>query len=461
MPRIERISSRKCGMGDNVSYRLSSAVFFSEIGEEVYLRDVDRRTDMLLSRSASPILNALRGVRSLADLVGVLTRKYDIKSNAQIKSDVEQFVSSLVACGVVEKVCDKSPECVGVEPMLKSKTAGNNRLWAVTLELTYRCNEKCIHCYLDTSKIAQKKCELKAGDWKRVIDQCYELGCFKVLVTGGEPTLHPDFLSICKYVIGKGMLLDIYSNGLAISDGLFDELKVMKFNSFSVSLYGPSNFHDKITKVKGSFERTFKTAMMFKCAGKDVYVKSVLFHRHLKDYFELKKMCERVGISVKPSIALLPGRSGGAKMSFALSDSELVEFAIRESGENCMAEYVGRAADGPVCMAGQNQLAINPYGEVYPCVALPIPVGNVRVDAVSEIWGKSKSLKEIQAVRLEAVGKICRCCTDLNACTVCLGTVLKTTKGGIKIVNAKYACHRVHLQTKKERNGDQNEKRVH
>lgn len=448
MPRIERVSSRKGGMGDNVSYRLSSAVFFSEIGEEVYLRDVDRRTDMLLSRSASPILNALRGVRSLADLVGVLTRKYDIKSNAKIKSDVEQFVSSLVACGVVEKVCDKSPECVGVEPMLKSKTAGNNRLWAVTLELTYRCNEKCIHCYLDTSKIAQKKCELKAEDWKRVIDQCYELGCFKVLVTGGEPTLYPDFLSICKYVIGKGMLLDIYSNGLAISDDLFDELKVLKFNSFSVSLYGPSNFHDEITKVKGSFEKTFKTAMMLKCAGKDVYVKSVLFHRHLKDYFELKKMCERVGISVKPSIALLPGRSGCTKASLALSDSELLRFAHCENAGGCMADLLGRMADGPVCMAGQNQIAINPFGEVYPCVALPISVGNVKSSTISEIWDGAPELKKIQGVRLIDVGEKCKSCSDLNACSICLGTVLKQEENCIRIVNAKYVCHRVHLQTK-------------
>ena len=451
-----KVVTRRClgrvkAKDDKVLYRLSPAIFFSGFEDVVYLRDVDRCTDMLLSDSTSTLLNALRTPRTITDLARILANKYAIKSNAKVKSDVTQFVASLVESGVVVREGGRCVKSEGIESRIRSLSANSKRLWAVTLELTCRCNEKCIHCYLDNPKEMEKREELQVGDWKRVIDQCYELGCFKVLITGGEPTLHPDFLTICRYVIGKGMLLDIYSNGLSIKDSIIDELIGLKFNSFSVSLYGSSDFHDQVTQVKGSYDRTMRTAMTLKCAGKDVYVKAVLFRGHLKDYFELKKICGRLGIKVNPSTALLPGRSGCAKKSLALSDSELVEFARRESVENCMADYVGRVADGPVCMAGQNQLAINPYGEVYPCVALPIPVGNVRVDAVSKIWGKSKSLKEIQAVRLEDVGKTCRCCKDLHACSVCMGTVLKQNKGGIKIVNAKYACRRVHLQSNKER----------
>jgi uncharacterized radical SAM superfamily Fe-S cluster-containing enzyme len=59
-------------------------------------------------------------------------------------------------------------------------------LW---LELTNRCNLRCVHCYADSGPHGYKLDRLVADDYRRLIDEARELGCDQVQFIGGEPTL--------------------------------------------------------------------------------------------------------------------------------------------------------------------------------------------------------------------------------------------------------------------------------
>src|SRR5947209_15324161 len=80
------------------------------------------------------------------------------------------------------------------------------------LELTFRCNLACIHCYvnLPAADRAEKARELTTEEWFRVIDQCADAGVLWLTLTGGEPLLRPDFCDIYEYAHEKGLVISVY-----------------------------------------------------------------------------------------------------------------------------------------------------------------------------------------------------------------------------------------------------------
>lgn len=418
--------------GSGVRLKLSESVFFSSVGDRVYVRDVDSHKDYLFEGSAYDIMTLLRKQCSLSELLDCLRREYNIKDEEEFESAIRSFIDILIKDNlVVVDGFQSNLNRIGIDTLMKQEAVKHRRLWSVTLELTYRCNEHCTHCYLDDEKEQTTEGELSGAEWKRIIDECAKLGCMNVLVTGGEPTLHREFLDICEYVVSKGMLLDVYTNGLFISDEIFDALLKLKLNSVSVSLYGGSaEFHDLITRVSGSYDRTLMTALKFKSAGKDMFIKTVLFRNHIDEYFKLKRIASRYGMIVSPASIITGGHSGRSNADLIITDEEF-EHLLKEdesfiSSKEC---GVGRDINGPVCMAGQNALSVNPFGKVFPCNAFHLEVGDSRVDSISDIWEKSEKLSEVRSIRLVDISPSCKKCDCVDACSCCLGAAY-TENGG-------------------------------
>jgi radical SAM protein with 4Fe4S-binding SPASM domain len=76
--------------------------------------------------------------------------------------------------------------------------------------------------------------------------------------------------------------------------------------------------------------------------------------------------------------------------------------------------------DGFPCSAGHTGCYISPYGEVFPCVQFPLPVGNVRRQKFAEIWRNSPQLNEIRAIRARDL-PTCSTCAHVGTCTRCPG----------------------------------------
>ena len=129
------------------------------------------------------------------------------------------------------------------------------------LELTYRCNHRCLFCSCPwESDKTYKKAELKAEEWFSVIDALMENGVSAFTLTGGEPLMREDLMQIIEYILQKGASLNMISNGRKIDDDFLDYIAKKKI-SICISIPGIETFveHtgiDNVQHVLSLFEKT-------------------------------------------------------------------------------------------------------------------------------------------------------------------------------------------------------------
>ena len=94
-----------------------------------------------------------------------------------------------------------------------------------SLELTFRCNLRCAHCYAACGHEGiPQQAELSYAEILNIIDQIAEAGCLWLLLTGGEPLIRPDFVDIYAYAKRKGFLITLFTNATLITPEIVDIL---------------------------------------------------------------------------------------------------------------------------------------------------------------------------------------------------------------------------------------------
>ncbi|MDR2524753.1 MAG: radical SAM protein [Oscillospiraceae bacterium] len=135
------------------------------------------------------------------------------------------------------------------ENMLAAATS-HNYLVAATIELTNICNFKCHHCYLGD----REHNTLDVVLVKRFLDELKEQGCIMLLLTGGEPLLHPHFKEIYIYAKQKGFIITVFTNGSMLSKEYIELFLLYKPYLIEVSLYGIDvDSYVAFTGVKDSY----------------------------------------------------------------------------------------------------------------------------------------------------------------------------------------------------------------
>ena len=81
------------------------------------------------------------------------------------------------------------------------------------IEITRRCNNRCVHCYnnLLINDQAVRNSELSYDEHCRILDEITAAGCLWLLFTGGEIFVRRDFLDIYAYAKQKGLLITLFS----------------------------------------------------------------------------------------------------------------------------------------------------------------------------------------------------------------------------------------------------------
>lgn len=127
-------------------------------------------------------------------------------------------------------------------------------LW---LELTDRCNLRCLHCYADALPDNSLTGKMTLTDWQGALDRAAAGGCKMVQFIGGEPTLHPHFSELLQYAHACGYsMIEVFSNATMLTHSVLATFRGTGAR-LATSLYGPDDsFHDAVTSVRGSFNRT-------------------------------------------------------------------------------------------------------------------------------------------------------------------------------------------------------------
>ena len=161
-------------------------------------------------------------------------------------------------------------------------------------ELTYNCNLQCVHCYVVKDKDRK---ELTTKQVFSILKVLAEIGIIKIVFTGGEPFIRKDILEILLYSKRQGFDIVVYTNGTLITERIADTLIKNGIKRFDISFHStrPEIF-EKITQVKGSYEKVISNVRMLKKKGALIKLKPFILNINLEDIFEVGKFAKSLEV---------------------------------------------------------------------------------------------------------------------------------------------------------------------
>jgi len=163
------------------------------------------------------------------------------------------------------------------------------------VELTGRCNERCVHCYASSSPEVESQLEL--AEVLHVVDEGAELGFTTIQFTGGDPLLSPWLVPAVQRAQERGFEnIEIYTNGLALRPELAQAL-AQRGAQFAFSMYSHrAAVHDAITQTPDSWARTRRAIQLAVDTGARVRVNAVLREENATDLAALRTLLEEMGV---------------------------------------------------------------------------------------------------------------------------------------------------------------------
>lgn len=285
------------------------------------------------------------------------------------------------------------------------------------IELTWRCNQKCIHCY----QYAAEDRELNTEEIKDILSQLARAGTLYISFTGGEPLVRKDFWEIAEYAARLHFALTLQTNATLISRETARRLEELNFFAVHVSLLGATaKTHDSITVNPGSFKKVLKAIKLLQQKRVRVILNITLLKQNFNEFYKMLKLKERLGenLDMRVSPYIFPRNDGSSEnKELQLDDSQLREFFLWLKKDLDSDPWQGA---GLLCNLGINNFAINARAEVYPCVSIPLVIGDLRQHSFKEIWAENSLLQRIRNIGLNDLDE-CQGCNLKSSCFRCSG----------------------------------------
>jgi radical SAM protein with 4Fe4S-binding SPASM domain len=313
----------------------------------------------------------------------------------------------------------------GLVVKMAAKALKLNVPLSVHLDLTYRCNERCVHCYLDHDDHG----EMTTAEIKDLLDQMADAGVFYLTLSGGEILMRRDFFEIVEHARARTFCIKLKTNGVLIREKEAERLRALGVESVQISVYSHRpEVHDAVTKMPGSFRQTIEAVRFLRKQGLHVTIANVLMVQNAQDYSGVKALAAELGASFTMDPTITPMMDGNRSTLELNVDKAALKEVFRDAAlvgnvEEFCAPPLGvdeEALDMLPCSAGHTACYVSPYGDVYPCVQFPLPTGNVRTTKFLDIWRDSPQFKEVRSITLRDMPS-CSQCTHGATCTRCPG----------------------------------------
>lgn len=318
------------------------------------------------------------------------------------------------------------------------------------IELTFRCNLNCAHCYVPHPPEGKELTYQQICD---ILDTVVNEGCLWLLITGGEPLIRDDFLDIYTYAKKKGLLIALFTNGTLITEQIADYLKEWPPDKVEITLYGiTKETYEKVTQVKDSFEKCMKGINLLLERKIPLNLKTMVMTLNKDEIWQIKKYVEDLGLDFRFD-ALIDSGLGDNKnpCGVRISPEEVVKLDIEDEErskewiEFC-EKFWGPPQSGKVynCGAGLNSFHIDPYGKMSVCTMSRIPNYDLCQGSFQD--GYYNFFPKILAQKLKSTENKCNQCEILSLCGQCPG--LAQLEHGDQERPVEYLCQVAHLRAK-------------
>jgi radical SAM protein with 4Fe4S-binding SPASM domain len=295
----------------------------------------------------------------------------------------------------------------------------------VQLDLTYRCNERCVHCYLDHHDHG----EMTTAEIKHLLQDMANAGVFILTLSGGEIFVRKDIFEIIEHARRLMFCVRLKTNATLIGEHEATRLRDLAIESIQVSIYSHrADVHDAVTLLPGSLERSLEAIRFLKAHGLKVIIANVLMTYNAADYAGVRRLAADLGVECTLDPTITPMMDGDRSilslgvdhdtLSEVFRDEDLVGDA--ESFCAIPAEVGEDDLESTPCSAGHTACYVSPYGDVFPCVQFPLPTGNVRREHFIDIWRHSTQMNEVRSIRVKDL-PTCSSCTHASSCSRCPG----------------------------------------
>ncbi len=428
-------------------------------GNVGYIVNKSNFGDRVTEGSGAVFLAALsREPKSLDTLTNEIAQKYLAVDKDIIKNDVVEFYGILeedgfIVSGKTEEELNRNdlrfsystlaPKTIredftpyiqrankSTQEYLEEHFKNNPKLMSLQIELTNRCNERCVHCYIPHDK---KISDIEPALFYEVLDQCRDMGVLSLTLSGGEPMLHPNFCDFLRKAKEYDFSINVLSNLTLLNDEIITEMKENRLSSVQVSLYSLNpDIHDSITKQEGSFYKTrdnilrliendiplqiscptmkqnrncladvMRWAHEHKCRATTDYIMMARYD-HTTDNLDNRLSLDEVGKIICEVIAL-----NESYQKAILSDN----FDARESRDR---------SNDLVCGVCVTSICMVANGNIYPCSGWQNYIcGNIKETPLKEIWNKSPQIQYLRSLRKRDFPK-CKDCEDKGFCAMCM-----------------------------------------
>jgi radical SAM protein with 4Fe4S-binding SPASM domain len=286
------------------------------------------------------------------------------------------------------------------------QTWDQNILFSVLLELTYNCNLDCSFCYNEKNI---KGRHLTTEQYIELLEDLRNFGVFNLILSGGEPLAHKDFFHIGSKAKELGFVVRIKSNGHALHQTTVKRLKE-EIDPFilEISIHGAcASTHDRQTRVSGSFMQLLKNLNTLKSLDLRFQLNSVLTSWNESEINAMYELAEHFAVPLKFDSQVTPKDNGdtspleispsteGLHQLFKIQHQYALQMQSDDNTSNTKTT-------GNYCGAGSSTIAIDPSGNVFPCVQWRKPIGNIHSDSIIEIWESNPRLTAIRSANHDA-----------------------------------------------------------
>ena len=312
---------------------------------------------------------------------------------------------------------------------------------SATIELLDACNFRCKHCYvrdtynryIDTTTVKKFLFELKEG------------GCIWLLLTGGEPLLHPNFLKVYLYAYSLGFKITLFTNGYLLDDSVIDVLTKYPPELIEITLYGyDDTSFDSYVGVKGAFKKIDNNINILKERKISLKLKSVVTKDNMNSIDLIKKYATNKGIEYRCDAFIVPTVLGDKYPLYVrVDENDAVKYDLNDQ------EYVNTLSSVKLnppsdelytCDAGYNSLFIDANMRISMCLMarhIGVSLNDLDKKSIKEAQTHIIALREKKR-KLEETDACFRC--DKRAiCRYCPGQFLSAT--GDEYVPIKWNCN--------------------
>jgi radical SAM protein with 4Fe4S-binding SPASM domain len=440
-------------------YRQKFDTFIRIYDDVGYITNRSDFGDRIVDRSGAVFLKALsRTPRSLEAIAAEIASAFVDADPVILKQDIVEFYRILEEDGFI--ISGNTPEELELKDTRFSYTAiepktikkdfmplirraekstqeyldehfkDRPHLTSLQIELSSRCNERCVHCYIPHEN---KNSDIEPALFYDILDQCREMGLLSITLSGGEPLQHPYFLDFLRRAKGNDLSINVLSNLTLLNDEIVAEMKKNRLSSVQVSLYSMKpEIHDSITKLPGSFIKTRDAILkliendiplQISCPvmkqNKNCSVDVLNWGQSHKirtiiDYIMMARYDHSTG-NLDNRLSL--DEAGCVINDIINNDCDYQDEVVKADFTKIDARDTGNDIVCGVCVSSICMIA---NGNVYPCAGWQDYIcGNVRETPLKEIWEKSPKVQYLRSLRKRDFPK-CASCPDRGFCAMCM-----------------------------------------